>query len=128
MIESGLQQLITSTPAFTTLAVKRLFPVLLPEKEPLPSATYQLISTRPLYTLTERINFTQLRIQFDTWASTYSEAKALMAAINTAIDGFTGDLVGGTHVFGVQLATCGDLYESDALIYRCTADYLIQHT
>jgi hypothetical protein len=128
MLEFGLQHLISNASAFTTLAGTRLFPVLLREAETLPAATYQLITTRPLYTLNKRINFTQSRIQFDTWAGDYVSAKNLMAAINAAVDNFSGDLVDGTHVFGVQLLTSGDLFESDANIYRCTADYMIQHS
>lgn len=126
MLESGIQKLVTSASTFTALAGNRFFPVLLPEAAPLPAATYQLITTRPLYVLDERVNFTQARIQIDTWASTYSDAKLLMEAINTSLDDFTGTLTDGTKVLGVQLLTSSDGYESDALIYRCSADYLIQ--
>lgn len=127
MLEFGLQHLITSSSTFTALASTRLFPVLLPENESLPSATYQLITTRAQYALDGRVNFTQSRVQFDTWANDYVSAKNLMAAINAAIDNFSGDLSEGTHVYGVQLLTSGDLFEADANIYRCTADYVIQH-
>jgi hypothetical protein len=65
-------------------------------------------------------------MQFDTWASTYADAKALMQAISTTIDNYTGALATGEHVFGVQLSTCNDLFESDARLYRVSADYLIQ--
>lgn len=127
MIESGLQSLITASSRFASLASTRLYPVLLPEDSPLPAATYQRISTKALYTLDARVNVTQVRIQFDTWASTYADAKNLMAAINTAIDNYSGDLPDGTHIFGVQLYSCTDLYEQAARIYRVTADYMIQY-
>jgi hypothetical protein len=127
MIESALHQLITATPAFTALAATRLYPVLLLEESPLPAATYQLISTRPLYTLDARVNLTQVRMQFDTWASTYADAKNLMTAINGSIDNLTAT-VGDVAILGVQLLTASDGYESDARIYRCTADYTIQYT
>jgi hypothetical protein len=126
MIESGLQQLITPSADFGAIAEDRLYPVLLPEQSPLPAATYQLISTVPLYTLEERVNVTEIRIQFDTWAERYGDAKQLMAAINSAIDNFSGDLPDGTHVFGVQLAACNDLFEEAARTHRTSADYLIQ--
>lgn len=127
MIESGLQNLITSSAAFTALAGPRLYPVLLPDDSPLPAATYQRISTKALYTLDDRVNLTQARFQFDTWANTYADAKNLMAAINTTIDNFSGSLSDGTQVFGVQLYSSTDLYEQEARIYRVTADYTIQY-
>jgi hypothetical protein len=127
MIEAGLQQRITSSDAFAAIANTRLHPVLLPEEAPLPAATYQSISTRPLYTLEDRVTLTEVRIQFDTWATSYGPAKALMSAIDAAIDNFTGVLSEGTRVLGVQLLTSGDLYESAARIYRVTADYKVQY-
>jgi hypothetical protein len=127
MLEAGLQHLITSTNEFTTVAGSRLFPLLLPDNPALPSATYQRITATPLYALDGRIQFTEARIQFDTWAADYGQAKQLMDAINTAIDNFSGQLSDGTKVFGIQLDTCTDLYEESARIYRCSADYLIQY-
>jgi hypothetical protein len=127
MIEAGLYQLITSSPAFSSVASNRLHAVLLPTDSTLPAATYQRISTKALYTLDGRVNLTQARFQFDTWAGTYADAKNLMAAINTAIDNYSGDLPDGTHVFGVQLYSCSDRYEQEARIYRVTADYMIQY-
>lgn len=127
MLEASLQKIITSSTDFNTLAGTKLHPILLPEDPALPAATYQQIARTPLYTLDGRVNFTEVRIQFDTWANDYGQAKQLMAAINAAIDNFSGQLSDGTQVFGIQLDTCNDLYEDAARIYRCTADYLIQY-
>ena len=126
MIETGIHALITQSSGFQGIAGTRLYPVLLPEEPILPAATYQRISTKALYTLDDRVNFTQVRLQIDTWAGTYSQAKDLHEAINGVLDNFSGDLPDGTHVYGIQLFTCNDLYESEARIYRVTADYMIQ--
>lgn len=126
MLEASLQQIIATSTDFNALAGTRLYPVLLPEDPALPAATYQRIFTTPLYALDGRVNFTEVRIQFDTWANDYGQAKQLMVAINAAIDNFSGKLSDGTQVFGIQLDTCNDLYEDAARIYRCSADYLIQ--
>ncbi len=126
MIEYGLQQLITASSDFSAIAADRLYPVLLPEESSLPAATYQRISTRALYDLENRVDVTQIRIQFDTWAERYTDAKSLMEAINGVIDNFAGELADGDRVFGIQLYSSNDLYENDARLYRVSNDYLIQ--
>ena len=126
MLEIGLHQLITADPGFQAIANDRLYPVLLPDDSPYPAATFQRISTTALYCLEDRVQVTEIRLQIDTWSRTYGESRQLMEAINSVIDNFAGSLPDGTQVFGVQLSTYGDLYESAALVYRSSADFKIQ--
>lgn len=126
MLEVGIQQLITADPDFQAIAVDRLYPVILPEDSPLPAATFQRISTTALYTLDARIQVTEIRIQFDSWAQSYGLAKELMDAINSVIDNYSGSLPDGTQVFGVQLANSNDQYEGPARLFRSSADYKVQ--
>ena len=127
MLEAGLHQLIASSPDFIALASTRLYPVLLPTVSPLPAATYQRITTGALYALQNRVNVTKCRMQFDTWATDYGDAKALMNAINSVLDSYSGTLSDGTQIFGIQLYSCSDRYEPEALLYGVTADYVIQY-
>lgn len=127
MLDTALHQLVFSSTDFTALAATRLYPVLLPDDSPLPASTYQRISTTALYTLNDRVNVTKCRMQFDTWAKTYLDAKNLMKAINDVLDSYSGTLSDGTHIFGIQLYSCSDRFESAAHIYGVTADYVIQY-
>ncbi len=127
MIEAGLSQLITQSAEFSNQAGARLNPVLLPEDSPLPAATYQRITTNELYTLEERIGVSQVRIQFDTWASVYGDAKSLMQAIADVLDNYAGTLPNGTRILGTQLVNCKDLYHASARIYHVSTDYFFQY-
>lgn len=58
-LAAHLQQIVTASPEFSAIAGSRLYPVLLPEGSTVPAATYQLVSTRPLYVLDGKVNLTQ---------------------------------------------------------------------
>jgi hypothetical protein len=126
MIESNIRQLITSNTQFTGLAGTRLYPVLLPTESPLPAVTYQSISLKTLYALDERVNFDQLRLQIDVWASTYLDSKALASCIVGILDNFSGSFPDGTYVDGIQLRNSTDYYEHEALTYRVMLQFDIQ--
>lgn len=128
MIEQGIQQLITVSPDFQAIAATRLYPVLLPTDCLLPAATYQVISTTPLYTLEDRVDVTKMRLQIDVWGLSYADVKSLAAVIISQLDGFYGLLPDGTNIFGVQLHSSRDEFEHDALIYRVFIQFDIQFT
>lgn len=126
MIESGIHKLIVTDPRFADIADSRLYPILLPNDSPLPAATYQAISIKALYVLDARVNFDQLRFHVDTWGKTYGHAKDLASAVVKVLDGFSGALPDGSHVFGTQLRNSTDYYEHEALIYRVLIEFDIQ--
>jgi Protein of unknown function (DUF3168) len=126
MIESGLHQLITSDARFSTIAATRLYPVFLPTDSLLPSATYQVIAVKPMYDLNSRVNVSQMRLQIDTWAFEYADAKALRDAIISILDNYSGPLSDGSKVFGIQLLTTTDYFEHEALTYRVLTEFSIQ--
>lgn len=125
-MESALQKLITSSAGFTALASTRLYPVLLPDEAKLPAATYQTISAIPIYALEGRINLTQYRVQIEVFATTYTGAKGLAAAISDVIDAYSGVLADGSRFDSVTLESYTDLYQSDARVYSVSTDWIIQ--
>ena len=123
MLGVDIRNLVIADPTFISLAGDRLYPVLLPEDAPLPSATYQVISTLPLYASGGRVAFTQTRLEIDTWADTYQHAKTLATAISNVLDDYSGG-----DIEHIAIVTSQDLYEPSARVYRVRLDYLIQHS
>lgn len=119
MIEQTLHALISSDERFVSVADDRLSPGLLSEQSSLPAATYQVISKRYLYALDGRIDLTKARIQIDTWAKTYAQAKALAAAITAILDDSTLD---------AQLLSSTDLYEHEAQLYRVMTEFSVSYS
>ena len=127
MLEVGLFNLISTDAGLNAIVSGNIFAVLLPQGACLPAVTYQVVSKRGLYALQERVNVNECRMQFDIWSTDYVLGKQAAAALTAAIDNFTGTLSEGTHVFGVQLQTSSDLYESDARMNRVLIEFVIQY-
>lgn len=66
--------------------------------------------------------------QIDLWALTYSEARAMAAALRAALHGFAG-LLGsaGTRVQPARLVDARDTYENDPKLWRVSQDYAVTY-
>lgn len=118
--------------AVTALIGSRMHPLLLPQNSTYPAASYQLISDSDEDTRThsDRVGDSRLtrpRIQVDSWAKTYLEAKDLARKIKDAVAGFIGTM-GTLEVRGVWLDRMSDDYEDDSETYRVSQDYVLWYT
>lgn len=129
MIEDGLHRLITADAGFIAIAEDRLYPLILPEMAInsvlQPSASYQLITAVPDYTLDGPTGMVKARIQIDTWASTYAGSKALTEAIRLLLDGYAGVLPDGTAVQNIWRENVTDSFEPGSRLYRTLTDWRI---
>ncbi|SEB40701.1 DUF3168 domain-containing protein [Terriglobus roseus] len=125
MLEEGLFQLLTSDSDVASCISTRYFPLMLPDDAALPAVTYQRVSTVTSPTLNGFTDLVQVRLQIDTWATTYADARRAAQAIQNAIEGFLGTLPDGTAVAAATLLSQMDTYESVARYYRVTTDYRI---
>lgn len=119
MIEQVLHSLIAADQRFISLAADRLSPILLNEQSSFPAATYQVVSTRPLYALDGRIDLTKTRVQIDSWSKSYGQSKALANTITAILDASTLD---------VQLLSSTDLYEREAQLYRVMTEFSVNYS
>jgi len=134
MIEAGVQQRLAADAGVSAIAADRIFPVILPETmlnpdTTVPAAlTYQVISKIPTYTLSDGVVLIIARVQFDCWASTYGAAKSLMAALDAALDQYTGTLPDGTEVQNAWRENgARDDHDRDTRLYRVSADYFVMY-
>ena len=126
MLESGLFAMLVADPTVAGSIATRLYPMILPDDVTLPAATYQRISTVTDQTLTSIVSLTTVRMQFDTWASSYTVAKQIADALNSVLEGFYGSLPNGVQIANITLDSQIDLYDSPTTYYRVSSDYLIQ--
>lgn len=124
-MEAGIQQHLAADVDVAAIVAKRIYPLLLPDTRHLPAVTYQRVSTTRDYTTTGPVSLTHVRLQIDSWGSTYAEAKTTAEAILRSLEAFTGLLPDGTHVDSIMLDASYDLYDEDARSYRVSSDYLI---
>jgi hypothetical protein len=122
MIETALHTLILADSRFIDLAGTRLYPTILPDEPQLPAVTYQRITTRRDYTTTGPVSLDRVRLQFDLWASTYSQTKQLQAALLAILE--DRSLYAATAIDSIQLDMATDGYEHDARLYRVSMDFI----
>lgn len=127
MLEEAIYGLLTATDAVEALVGTRITPVLLPEQQCLPAVTYQVVSERHLYAIDGKVNLYEKRIQFDVWAETWRKARTAAAAIEGVLDDYSGVLPGGIRIFGVQVVSSFEGYESAARIFRVMTEYAVQY-
>jgi hypothetical protein len=114
-VETKLVTLLAGTVGVSNLVGARIYPATLPQNPTLPAITYMRVTSGPVYSITGYSGLDNPHMQIDCWASTYSAAKALRAAVLTAIDG-------ATTLKGVLISD-QDMYEDDVMIYRVSMDF-----
>ena len=86
-LEEGLKAALAADGTVNGLVSGRIYPEIMSESVTYPAISYTRISTVPWQILTGVATFTQVRIQIDCWASSYSGVKALASAMKNAIHG-----------------------------------------
>lgn len=104
----------------------RIYPNVVPQDVALPAIAYQRISTRRRAVHGSPASLARPRLQLTILAETYSEVKALAAAVREAMDGYMGT-VGGVEV-GVALADDEtDEFGSSNNLHVVRQDWMIWH-
>ncbi|HUT68657.1 MAG TPA: DUF3168 domain-containing protein [Dehalococcoidales bacterium] len=69
------------------------------------------------------------RFQFSAFATKYSDAKAVIAAVQAALQGYSGIMggAGGVYVNGCFYEDENDFYETDTNLHHVSADYIFWH-
>lgn len=114
-VESKLKTLLGANVTVAGLVSDRIYPMVLPQNPTLPAITYTRIVGLPVYSIYGYSGLNNAHVQVDCWASTYSGAKALAAAVTAAISSattFKGVMVGDR-----------DMFEDDVLLYRVSMDW-----
>ena len=86
-IETDLYAALAADPTVAGLVSTRIYPSLAPENAALPFITYALVSGVRSRTIAGVGDGVSKRIQIDANAATYSGAKALAAAVISALEG-----------------------------------------
>lgn len=122
---------LTGTAAIAALVVARVYPLMLPPTVTLPAISYTEVSGPRVTTHDEASGgLAHKRYQVDSWATTYSGAKALSKQVRVALNGFSGAVSHGADSLTLQaslIAEERDDYDAETGIYRVIQDYIIWH-
>ena len=110
-LETGLYTALTEDSGISALVGTRIYPEIMPQGVTYPAISYQRVSTVRTTMLSGVDDFTEARIIIDCWDSSYSGAKALAAAVKSAIDGVT--VLGAQAVQHCMMDSMLDLSQID---------------
>ena len=120
-VEVLVRQRLLASPEVRALVGTRIFPVGgRPDKGPqaaLPAITYQRVSNRRLTSHEGSIGASMPLVQLSCWAKTWSEARAVAAAVRRALDGWI-DYSSNPPIHGVTIEGELDEYDADARVYH----------
>lgn len=101
MIEEGIRSLAIADPIVSGLMADRFYPFNLPDPPITPAVTYRVASTTEQYTMDGPLELIQVRLQLDSWGSTYKNAKALSVALRALLNDYADILPNGCQVFSI---------------------------
>jgi len=120
-VEVLVRQRLRASPEVQSLVGTRIFPAGgRPDKGPeasLPAITYQRISNRWLTSHEGSLGASMPLVQLSCWAKTWSEARAVAAAVRRALDGWI-DYSTEPPIHGVTIEGELDEYDADARVYH----------
>lgn len=126
-LEEALWSYLTSAPRETAALVgTRLYPLLVPQEQPMPSIAYQRVGTQPKMAHDGPGGWTRAVIQFTCHAPTFAGAKALTLALRHDLSGLRGSI--GADPVDVHF--CNQVNENDqdelfdAAVSRCDFEFL----
>lgn len=116
-----VRDLLIGDSAVAAIVVARVFPNTLPQNSVLPAIVYQGVSDVPENSLNGTVSTTvkSARVQFDCYARTYAEAKALEVAVESAL----GDVTDSD--LSISLEVSRDLYDDVTQYHRVSMDFII---
>lgn len=106
-IEAVITKHLTENAGVAALIAGRVYPKQLPQGPTYPAIVYHRISGPRVHSHDGASGLAYPRFQFDCFAKTHVQAKALCDAVRLAIDGFKG-LMGGAGGVDVQAVFCED--------------------
>lgn len=110
MIENDIYTILSG------VAGGRVYPLLIPEKSPLPAISYSRIGTTPSRNMSGATTIDQVRIQVDTYADTYAQAKSVGASVRSLLENSSAKAILQSEL---------DFYESELRKFRVSQDYYV---
>lgn len=122
IIEEAISDLIESL----DLVGDRVYPMRLPQDEPLPAVVYQSISRAREESHSGPSGLYHPRIQLNCWDDSYTGAKKLAKRIIQALDGYKGT-VGSIKIGKIKVANVLDDQEEETDMFRQIVDIIVWH-
>lgn len=129
VIEEALVSRVLANATVAATVGTRVYPVVAPEGVTLPALVYQRISGVREHTHDQVGDLARPRFQFGAIALTYSAAKALANAVRSALDNYSGTVL-GVRIDAIQVQNEIDTFNAstdEASTYLTWLDFIVWH-
>jgi uncharacterized protein DUF3168 len=131
-IESAVFAFLAATPAITSLlgtqTAESIYPMRAPEGVALPFLVYHKVSGHSVHSKDGDMNLAYPHFQITCWAKEYQDAKAVQAAVRTALNGYAGPTLEGVTVPQIIVENEQDLSDPESLEYGASLDVIVWHS
>jgi len=117
MIEIDLRAALIAASAVTALVGQRIAAGVLPQGELRPYVTYSLVAGERIPSMTDSGVMRHARMQLNCWSPSYSVAKQIALAVQTAIE--------ASALFEVVFIGDQDLYDAETDLFYVVLDYSV---
>jgi hypothetical protein len=107
-VEEALISLVLADAAVAALIAERFYPVGVPQDDPLPAATYQMISAGREQNMAGPDGLVEARFQVNCWAGTYVAAYELAEKVRLCLNGQAAVTVAAVYISLIELLDEGD--------------------
>lgn len=129
MIEYAVRRQLLDNASVAALVSDRIYPLMIPQGEPLPVITYSVVATDEDNQEGDAATLARARLQLDCWATTYKQANDLARAVRLALPTTTGAIgsesnrVEGVSIIPIE--TGRQFYEPDTRYYRVMLEFYV---
>ena len=125
MIEAAIRSILINDATVKDITT-RCYPVTIPQSPTYPLILYTKITGMRDHHLQGPNGRAHPRMQIESWAKTYTEAKTLADAIREALDGYSGT-ASSTKIGSCLIESERDDYQNEIDVHRVIQDYFTWH-
>jgi hypothetical protein len=119
-VQNEIYSRLSTYAGLIALVGMRIYPLTIPDKEPLPAVTYFIVSDVPEHAMGADADIETIRLQISCWADDYDAAKAIEVQVKTALSRYRGGNIKDCF-FDNSL----DLYDGNEDIYHIPIDFIV---
>lgn len=122
-VEADIFSRLSGYSGLTALVSTRIYPVRLPQKPTYPAIVYTRISAERISAMGDDTGTVRPRFQFDVYATTYANARAVTEQLRKALQRYSGtDTVTIQEIFVIGES---EFYEDETELYHTAIDFEI---
>lgn len=126
-LDQAIYSRLQAVTGVTSLVSTRCYPLVLPQNPTYPAVRYQQIDGLSNSAMGSDTGVVEATVQVDSYAETYTGARALGEAVFAALNRFRGTVASVEILDVFRASGPNDIYEEDTKVRRVQLDFTVWH-